>query len=222
MGGEISGRTSEEAEGILSILRRLWLELQPAGPFWNRTRVFQASKDGRNKKKGKKRRYAIFFLARNCLFIKKIHRSTVLHRNEIEHNRGHEPRDARHLADRAWNREEFKHNQIRDTFQPSYSVHDNPRNRFHDWKYVPLSRGVLLASFGRVRTSNNLVIHRVFIVLWQNEKIYKKKKKYWVTGHTSISIRHWNSFSLHDRSKTRLPRLPAYRRFSNIEYHLYN
>lgn len=56
----------------------------------------------------------------------------MLHRNEIEHNRGHEPRDARHLADRAWNREEFKHNQIRDTFQPSYSVHDNPRNRFHD------------------------------------------------------------------------------------------
>lgn len=51
MGGKISGRTSEEAEGILSILRGLRLESQSTGPFWSRSRVFQASKDGRNKKK---------------------------------------------------------------------------------------------------------------------------------------------------------------------------
>lgn len=68
MGGEISGRTSEEAEGILSILRRLWLELQPAGPFWNRTRVFQASKDGRNKKKGKKYDTQFFFFSKELPF----------------------------------------------------------------------------------------------------------------------------------------------------------
>lgn len=68
MGGEISGRTSEEAEGILSILRRLRLELQPAGPFWNRSRVFQASKDGRNKKKGKKT-IRNFFFSKELLLI---------------------------------------------------------------------------------------------------------------------------------------------------------
>lgn len=149
----------------------------PPGHFEIVRVYFKPRKTVGIKRKEKNTIRNFFFLARNCLFIKKIHRSTVLHRNEIEHNRGHEPRDARHLADRAWNREEFKHNQIRDTFQPSYSVHDNPRNRFHDWKYVPLSRGILLASFGRVRMSNSLVIHRVFIVLWQNEKVYKKKKK---------------------------------------------
>lgn len=53
MGDKISGRSSEEAEGILSILRRLRLESQCTGPFWNRSRVFQASKDGRNRKKEK-------------------------------------------------------------------------------------------------------------------------------------------------------------------------
>lgn len=104
----------------------------PPGHFEIVRVYFKPRKTVGIKRKEKNTIRNFFFLARNCLFIKKIHRSTVLHRNEIEHNRGHEPRDARHLADRAWNREEFKHNQIRDTFQPSYSVHDNPRNRFHD------------------------------------------------------------------------------------------
>lgn len=111
---------------------------------------------------------------------KKIHRSTVLHRNEIEHNRGHEPRNARHLADRTWNRKEFKYNQIRNTIQPSYSVYGNPRDRFHDWKYVPLSRGVLLASFGRVRTSKKSGHRRIIYCIVQNENsrisLQKKKK----------------------------------------------
>lgn len=145
----------------------------------------------------------------------------MLHRNEIEHNRGHEPRNARHLADRTWNRKEFKYNQIRNTIQPSYSVYGNPRDRFHDWKYVPLSRGVLLASFGRVRTSKKSGHRRIIYCIVQNENSrisLQKKKKNWVTGHTSISTRHWNSFSLHDRSKTRLPRLPAYRRFQIPNY----
>lgn len=170
--------------------------------------------------KRKKKTMSNFFWQGIPFSSKKIHRSTVLHRNEIEHNRGHEPRNARHLADRTWNRKEFKYNQIRNTIQPSYSVYGNPRDRFHDWKYVPLSRGVLLASFGRVRTSKKSDHRRIIYCIVQNEnsRISLQKKKNWVTGHTSISTRHWNSFSLHDRSKTRLPRLPAYRRFQIPNY----
>lgn len=82
--------------------------------------------------KRKKKTMCNFFWQGIPFSSKKIHRSTVLHRNEIEHNRGHEPRNARHLADRTWNRKEFKYNQIRNTIQPSYSVYGNPRDRFHD------------------------------------------------------------------------------------------
>lgn len=78
MGGKIGERSSEEAEGILSILRRLRLESHFTGPIWNRSRVFQASKDGRNERKKKKKRTIKYanFLCKEFPFQKNVHRFT--------------------------------------------------------------------------------------------------------------------------------------------------
>lgn len=88
---------------------------------------------GMNEKKKKKNDKVCKFFMQGIPFSKKCSSfHAVLHRNEIEHNRGHEPRNACYLADRTWNRKEFKYSQIQHSIQSRYSVYRNPGNRFHD------------------------------------------------------------------------------------------